>query len=366
MNRRRAPVWLLLACGMMVALAKSPAPPPSPAEELARAEARVTAWDGPVTGPQAPRDKHIVLIAEDLKNGGILGVAIGVREAAAALGWRVSILHPQGGGDAFAKAAAEALRRKADGVIIAGSDAKAHAEDLRPLERAGVPIVSWHAGAESGPIAGTPVRWNVTTDSQLVARVAATSALKSHAGPAGVVIFTDSRFGIAVAKSDCMADLVRAQPACELLEVCDVPLDKAATLMPEITRKLLARYGARWTHALAINDLYFDHSTPVFAVSGISPESGVACVSAGDGSLSAFMRIRAGLYQSATVAEPLNLQGWQLMDELNRAFAGAPPSGYETPVRCVDRANIAFDGGPQQRFDPDNGYREAYRKIWGR
>jgi len=42
----------------------------------------------------------------------------------------------------------------------------------------------------------------------------------------------------------------------------------------------------------------------------------------GDGSKCAYQRIRGAQYQAVTVVEPLNLPGWQLMDELNRAFAG--------------------------------------------
>jgi len=47
------------------------------------------------------------------------------------------------------------------------------------------------------------------------------------------------------------------------------------------------------------------------------------------------------------------------------AFAGAPPSGYVTPVHLVTQDNIDSDGGPNNIFDPDNGYRDQYKKIWG-
>jgi ribose transport system substrate-binding protein len=53
------------------------------------------------------------------------------------------------------------------------------------------------------------------------------------------------------------------------------------------------------------------------------------------------------------------------VDEMNRAFAGQPPSGYVTPVHLVTADNIQFDGGPNNIFDPDNGYRDQYKRIWG-
>jgi ribose transport system substrate-binding protein len=67
----------------------------------------------------------------------------------------------------------------------------------------------------------------------------------------------------------------------------------------------------------------------------------------------------------ATVPEPLHEQGWQLIDELNRAVAKQPWSGYVSGIHLVAVDNIAYDGGPKNVFDPDNGYREVYAKIWG-
>ncbi len=86
---------------------------------------------------------------------------------------------------------------------------------------------------------------------------------------------------------------------------------------------------------------------------------------AGDGSESAFQRIRAGQHQDGAVPEPLNMQGWQLVDELNRAFNKAPWSGYTSGIHLVTAEIVAYDGGDKNVFDPANGYRDEYRRIWG-
>ena len=86
---------------------------------------------------------------------------------------------------------------------------------------------------------------------------------------------------------------------------------------------------------------------------------------AGDGSVPAFQRIREKQYQIATVAEPLHLHGWQCIDELNRALAGQPPSGFVAHVHLFINANIEKDGGAQNIFDPGNDYKGHYKKIWG-
>ncbi|MBB4480601.1 hypothetical protein GGE46_003189 [Rhizobium etli] len=41
---------------------------------------KVSAWDGPTSGPKGASGKNIVILAADMKNGGILGVVNGVRE----------------------------------------------------------------------------------------------------------------------------------------------------------------------------------------------------------------------------------------------------------------------------------------------
>ena len=80
--------------------------------------------------------------------------------------------------------------------------------------------------------------------------------------------------------------------------------------------------------------------------------------------MTAFQRIRQGRYQIGTVAEPLHLQGWMCIDELNRAFAGQPPSGFVPPPHLFVASNLDRDGGPNNFYEPENGYKDIYRKIW--
>jgi ribose transport system substrate-binding protein len=89
-------------------------------------------------------------------------------------------------------------------------------------------------------------------------------------------------------------------------------------------------------------------------------------IAAGDGSSSAFQRIRKSQYQTATVAEPLLMHGWQVADEINRALAHAKPSGYVTSPHLVTAEDVNDYDGQAGIFNPPNGYAAAYRKIWNR
>lgn len=370
-----------LACAQSVALAQAVALVPASGvavqADAARsylAEAKrvvdaaaqpAVAWTGPRTGPRAQPGKRIALVNEDLRNGGILAVDEGVLEAAKVIGWSVKVFDSGGTQEGRRKMLADALNTRPDGLVIFGGDVHALAPWLKPFAERGIPIVGWHVAARAGPVPGTPVAMNVSTDPLEVARVTALAAIVQSGGHAGVVVFTDTNYELPRAKADAMAAVVRGCAGCALLEVRDVAISRNAELMPAATRELLARHGKRWTHALAINDIYFDYAAPVLTQAAL-PNNALSMLSAGDGSESAFLRIRTGTFQTGTVAEPLNLHGWQLVDEMNRLFAGEHVTGTVFPVHLVTADNIDADGGDRLLYDPANGYRDIYRRIWQR
>ncbi|MBX2881246.1 MAG: substrate-binding domain-containing protein [Granulosicoccus sp.] len=320
-------------------------------------------FDGPSDGPTAAADKTIVVLAADLKNGGILGVTNGVEEAAKKVGWTVRVL--DGGGSVQGRTAAfgQAMALQPDGIIINGFDAVEQQAALDQVADAGIPMVSWHSGPKIGCDAPGGIFANVSTDAMTVSEEAAKWAINDAGGEPGVVIFTDSTYQIAIDKADRIKETIESMGG-KVLEYVDTPIADTSNRMGPLTTSLLQKYGSDWTHALAINDIYFDFMGPALAAAGIKGDGSPKAVAAGDGSESAFQRIKTGQYQSITVAEPLNLQGWQLVDEMNRAIQGQDCSGYVTSPAVVD-TDGAVAMGDSPIFDPDNGYREAYAKIWG-
>lgn len=330
---------------------------------LAKYSSRVTAWDGPTTGPKAVPGRTVVVLAGDMKNGGILGVTNGIAEASKVTGWTVRVLDGAGSVSGRTAAFNQALTLKPDGIVVDGFDAIEQKPGLDAARAAGIPVVAWHAGPEIGVLKDGPVLVNVSTDPMLVSDAAADWAYVDTDGKPAVVIFTDSQYAIALAKANRMKAQVEKLGG-KVLSFEDTPIAETSTRMPQLTTSLMQRFGSRWTDSLAINDIYFDFMGPSLDAVGIPGDGAPKGVAAGDGSESAYQRVRAGDHQSVTVAEPLLLQGWQLVDELNRAIAHQPLSGYVAPFHVVTKENIAYDGGPKNMFDPDNGYRAAYTKIW--
>lgn len=326
--------------------------------------AEQTKFDGPTSGPKAAEGKTIVVLAGDLKNGGILGVTNGIEEAVKKIGWTVRVLDGAGSVQGRTGAFGQAIALKPDGLIVNGFDAVEQQAALDQVKEAKIPMVSWHSGPKIGCDAPGGIFANVSTDAMTVSELAADWAIKDAGGAPGVVIFTDSTYEIAIAKADRIKETIEKKGG-TVLEYVDTPIADTSSRMGPLTTNLLQKYGDKWTHALAINDIYFDFMGPALAAAGIKGDGSPKAVAAGDGSESAFQRIRTGQYQAITVAEPLNLQGWQLVDELNRAMQGEACSGYVTSPVVVDM-EAAKAMGDSNQLDPDNGYREAYSAIWGK
>jgi ribose transport system substrate-binding protein len=331
---------------------------------LQKAQEHTTTWDGPTTGPKAQTGKLVVYVAQDMRNGGVLGVSKGVQEAATAIGWQLKIIDGLGTVNGRVAALNQAVALKPAGIILGSVDAQEEAAAITAAAQAGIKIVGWHSAADAGPVTSPPIVTNVTTEAVSVAKVAGAYAIQQTNNAAGAIIFWQSGDAIGIKKAETMRSVIEACSGCKVLDYVNTPLAETSTRMPSETASLLQRFGSKWTIGLGINDLYFDFASPALQSAGVPASGPPQFISAGDGSVAAFERVRSGQYQIATVAEPLNEAGWQLIDELNRAFAGEAPSGYVSPVHIVTKQNIQFDGGPNNLYDPDNGYRDQYKKIW--
>jgi ribose transport system substrate-binding protein len=304
----------------------------------------------------------VVFVAGDLTNGGIAGAALGVQQAARAIGWQLQIADGQGTTAKQSRALRAALRLKPTGIVLGGFDAAAQTLALRRAGALGIPVVGWHAGTRPGPDRRAGLFTNVSTDPAAVARLAADYAISHSDGKAQVVIFTDRRYPIAAYKADVMAAQISRCRRCVVLDIVNSPIDLAQQQMPAIVSSLLHRFGARFRYVLTINGIYIGGALAAFVNAGSRGGDPPFAIGAGDGDASDFERIRAGNHQTASIAEPLYLQGWQIVDELNRARAGQRPSGYIAPLRLITRANVPAG----VVFDPPSGYRANYARIWGR
>ncbi|MDR7296683.1 ribose transport system substrate-binding protein [Pelomonas aquatica] len=306
----------------------------------------------------AAASKRVVFLAQDFRNGGITAVYRGFEQACQELGWTLNIVNGNGDRATIRRLFDEALLAGADGIVLGGFDEADIADRLAASTRPAPVLVGWHASSHSGP--ASSLFANVSTDPAVVADMAAALVTPAGGARAGVVIFNDGRFDIANTKTLRMREALSRCTRCELLAIEDVPISNAAKEMPAALERLHRRFGMRWTHVLAINDVYMDSMHFPLLSLGRRDIVGIA---AGDGSRTALSRIRSGRSQQlATIAEPTGLQGWQLADELRRAFAKQPPSGRVARPIVVTTQLLRQLGS--QEIDDALPYRAEYRRQW--
>jgi ribose transport system substrate-binding protein len=312
-------------------------------------------------GPSAQhRGGTIAYVAADLTNNGVNTVSRAVTQAATAIGWDVLILDGKGNAQGRTEALLQAIAMHPLGIVLGGFDATEQSVTIRQAAQLDIPVVGWHAGSAPGPIRAAGVFTNVTTDPREVAWLAAAYAVASSDGRAGVTILTDSQYQVAEVKARAMRDYLRLCAGCEVLAVEDSPIAQVDARMPALVASLLQRFGGRLDYLLGVNGNYFGATKPALRDAG---EPGVGPpyqVAAGDGDDAGLQRIRATDYQAATVAEPMVLQGWQLVDELNRALAGEPPSGFVPRPALITAQNVPAGAV----FDPPSGYQARYLREW--
>ncbi|MEE4420241.1 MULTISPECIES: substrate-binding domain-containing protein [Streptomyces] len=333
----------------------------SRAEQAVKKAEEVNApWKGPTTGPRAVHGKTVVYIAQTLTNPGVAGVAQGFQEAAKILGWHARTLNGQGTPGGIRAAFQQALALKPDGIVLSGFDPGTAAKEAKKARAAGIPLIGWHATAAPGPSKDPQLFSNITSRVEDVAKISADWIIARSHGHAGVVLFTDATVPFAKHKSDLIRKELATCSGVKLLSYTNIPIPDASRRSIGEVRSLLSRFGRTWTYSAAINDLYFQHAAPALRAAGKDGAGAPYNIGAGDGDPSAFQRVNGKQFQAATVPEPLSEQGWQIIDEFNRAFTGAPDSGYVAPVHIATPTN----SGGALSWDSE-GYRQAYRKIWG-
>lgn len=357
---------LVAGCGGAQSAGGAPSPAGCPAAlasaqaAVRRAESTDAPWTGPTSGPAAAPGKSLVYVAQTMTNPGVAGVAQGLGEAAKAIGWTVRVVDGGGTPAGLQAALSDAIALKPSGIVIGGFDPRLTSRQVAQARAEHIPVVGWHAVGSPGPDEDAGLFTNITTKVEDAARVSADWIISRSRGDSGVVVFSDDSIPFAKNKAELIRKELATCSGVRVLAYENIPIPDAGSRTPQEVSSLLSRFQDRWTDSVAINDLYFADAAPALRAAG-RPGSGPPFnIGAGDGDPSAFQRVNSGAFQAATVPEPLSEQGWQIVDEFNRAFAGLPPSGYVAPVHIATAANSRG----ATSWDPP-GYREAYRGIWG-
>jgi ribose transport system substrate-binding protein len=330
---------------------------------VAKAEGSTTTWDGPTTGPKGQTGKKIVCIE-------YLGSDIvaqkwcqGAIDAGHALGWKVSVVPADGTLPGQIKAIQQAVALHPDGIVDASVDAQAAKSAFSTAAGRGIKIVGINAAALQQPYPSLHLFTNLTDNGAGQARLAADLAISVSNGKAHGIAITDVTYAIAKLKADSYANEIKRCVTCKMVLYDNVPAGEATTRMaPEFTSYVTRFPGTLYVYA--VNDAFFDVGINGLHAANVPNSGRIALIGSG-GSPAAYTRIKSGQWEIGTIPLPLVEQGWEAVDELNRAFAGKGWFNFAPALHIITRRNIGSDLVNGVYFDPKNNYAAHYKALWG-
>ena len=171
----------------------------------------------------------------------------------------------------------QAIALKPDGIILGSPTRSSRRRMIEQAVAAGIKVVGWHSGPGPGKIEADPdVFTNITTDPERSRQGFGPLRGGRLGGTAGVILFTDSIYAIATAKTNAEKAAVEGCKGCKVLSIEDTPIGDLANRMGQLTTSLLSKYGKAWTYSIGVNDLYFDFSAPSLNSAGVDPAVGLS------------------------------------------------------------------------------------------
>jgi len=320
-----------------------------------------TTWEGPTSAPAPKKDMKIVYLSGDEQNDISHEYGEYMKQAAAKLGWDVTVIDGKGSPTSWLAGFNQAIALKPDGIAIF-ADATSLKDSIATANKQGITVIGLHAASAPGPQPDLGLFDNIEEDAAQIGIAQADWVIADSNGKAHVVILTHNEYKIAETKSEATRDQLKKCSGCQVLDYVNSPASAAAQRMPQLTTSWIQRFGTP-LYITSVGDNDFDFAVPVLRTGGVN--SADAKLVGSDGNQSAYDRIRKGNYQTVTVAEPIELQAYQAIDEFNRAFDKQPWSGFVQPPYLVTKENVDKEGGDKDLFVPSNNYKAHYLALWG-
>jgi ribose transport system substrate-binding protein len=339
---------------------------------LAAATKSVAAGENPNEGFQAPgpafdasklRGKSIWVIT-------FLSVPFaqqnvqGLKEAAAAVGAKVTAFDGGAGVDAYQRGIRQAIAQGADAIIVGTLNPSLFTPDLRTARARGIKVVavSSHAPGQL-PSPGEPVDGYVDPCYECAGRLMADSAITDAKGKADAVVIwsSDVRIPGLDQVGAIKSEFKQKCPSCRV-EVKDVPAGQWQTRLQSVTQTILTS-DPNVTHLLPLYDGMVSFMKPAVRAANAMNRVKITSFNA---TPAVMQEIGQGVLSDVGIGSVR--YGWGWADQTFRVLAGAKPVADERlPVRLFDGSNIGQLnlGASTDTWYGSVDYRTAYKRLWG-
>ncbi|MEU6537147.1 substrate-binding domain-containing protein [Streptomyces sp. NPDC047000] len=320
----------------------------------------------PTEGPAGAKGRSIVIIppAGASTEGGYR-VALAAKDAAKALGWKVTFINPEGDPAKMNAAVQQAIAIKADAIAIVSIDASVVQSSLEQAKAAGIKVVASVAANTKGETGVFDSLVPSLQSGRDDGYALAAQAYTMNGGHLRDVQMMDSEFGYVVARQDgwkkFIKDCQAAHGDCSTVATTNFLAADITTKLPELTAQTLrshSDFNVLWNG--------FD-SGLTFSIQG-AKQAGLAkkgTIAVGfDGNTPNLDDIRKDGYQKATIGLSTLAVGYGMIDNANRLLQGRPAlSGTDQGIKnkLLTSDNVPASGP----WWGDQDVRSQYWKVWG-
>lgn len=324
----------------------------------------------PASGPKAVKGKTVWYISCGQAYQACVVQGDGFKDAAASLGWHVSLQDGKADPTTAAAIIRQAIAAKVSGIVVAYFDCPGIKSALLSAKAANIPVVSLGSVDCNSPIYGgsgpslfgaapklmgasDPASWY-----EKWAKARADYVIATTDGKANVLSIYENSQAIQQANGKAFADEMATCTTCKVKRVAFTFAQTPNPFTQDIKSAILADSGAT-VIANGIDALMLLGLQPAVQQSARKLEIDGAELNPANIDL-----IRSGAQHSAA-AVPYGWFAYAAADTLNRIFAGEKPSTFPnegTGWQFVDKTHNLPSGSV---YNPSLDYRAAYQKIWG-
>ncbi len=320
----------------------------------------------PTTGPKGAKDKSIVIIppAGASTEGG-WRIAQAAKDAAESLGWKVTLINPEGEQPRMAAAVERAITIHADGIVVVSIDGQVILSQLEQAKAAGIKLVAAAAANSEGETGIYESLVPSLKSGEEDGYALGAKAYELGEKKVNALQLNDKEFGYVVARHEGWQQFIdeckEKGGECETVNETQFIASDITTTLPQITASA-AQANPGW------NVLWsgFDSSL-TFMMQGLQQAGLEQPGSFGvgfDGNTPNLNIIREGGFEKATIGLSSMWIGYAMIDNMNRLFHEQEPlSGEEEGIK--NKLLTAENIPPKGPWWGDEDIRPYYWKLWG-
>ena len=308
-----------------------------------------------------------VLVVLDAPAPSLQNIATAISQAGQAAGIQVQVFNGQGTLSTIEQGIQQGINQQVGAIILAGVATSQVPSSVAAANAAKIPIVDVVAGEPTPGVAGQGYGSSIFGGSgpswvELGRLMADTAIVHSSGGSINVGVITfDNPISTGVVEG--IKAVFSKCSNCHILSTQDIEPTNWATKVAGATSSLILA-NPNLNYVFPVSD------TPsIFATAGVSQAGAaghVAVVTSGSNGPATIALVQKGPIMIADPGSSAPWSGWEAMDQALRAMSGMKPGNPATPIRYLDKSNLA---GLQLTSDLSSvfgdSYVAGYKKLWG-